>query len=359
MCSSGPVATWYHRQDYPWDRACKVLHAILRCGGSRINQTLAKITVAIAALNILNLFYSCNIFYTRQVVLVNVSCLALFWITAEIVTVKRLPVLLWVMVGSALIISGIAWYQWGNSKPVISTLGNTNYLGAFLILGIFAGLSLLKPAFLIPYLGVIMGALVLSRARASWIAVTVGLIVWGYLSMTRRVFALSMAVGLLAGVVGWLTVVPQDWMALNTIGYRLKYWQAAGELIKDSPLIGIGFDGYRVKVYDAQARINQRNPGWFNGYQDPKPRRVHNDYLQALVDGGLLYAMTYFGFVFWILARSFQAAKSNPVIRGIWCAQVSTLVVALFFFPLRLIDTTMLFHVNLGVLCSPACASST
>jgi O-antigen ligase len=185
--------------------------------------------------------------------------------------------------------------------------------------------------------------------------------VWAWMTMPKRWFRLATVAAVLVGAIVW-TVIPERSLGGfrdgKTLGYRLKYWQAAVELWKGSPLIGIGFDGYRVRVYEAQAKINDRNPGWFAKYIDPKPRRVHNEYLQALVDGGILYALIFFAFIGWVLVNSFKAARGDPVIRGVWCAQISVLVCAFFFFTFRLVDTTSLFHIYLGILCATFTSSS-
>jgi O-antigen ligase len=177
------------------------------------------------------------------------------------------------------------------------------------------------------------------------------------MTFTRRTFILVAIGAVLVGSVAW-TVMPTQWKNANTFGYRLKYWQAAVEIWKNSPLIGVGFDGYRSMVYEAQAKINDRTKNFFVDYIDPKPRRVHNEYLQALVDGGILYAFVYFGFIAWVMAKSYGAARMNPTIRGIWCAQLSILTAASFFFTFRVVDTAMLFHINLGVLCATSQSSS-
>jgi len=322
---------------------------------------LTRWLLALAALNVFNLFYTVNVFYSRQVILVNLCCLVLVWITSEVVNSKRLPVLLWVIVlsGVAVSLEGIAqWLGKGILLPLqtsgtpVATIGNTNYLGAFLLFGIFATLSLQSRhrLLIIPPLLLLAGGLMLSRARASWLGCAVGLTVFAALSLPRRWFVAVMLWAVLAGIVGW-SVLPDQIKQADTLGYRLKYWQAAGKLWIDSPLLGIGFDGYRSHVYEAQAQLAKRDPTWFDGYKEPKPRHVHNDYLQALVDGGLLYFAVYFGFVVWVMAKSYRTARAYPLIRGIWCGQVAMLVAAGFFFPLRLVDTAMLFHVQLGVLC--------
>lgn len=336
-------------------------------GGAGINPTLAKWLWTLALLNVANFFWTTNLYYTRQVVLVNLSCLALTWLASEILYYhKRRLVYLCVIIGASVIvcIEGAAqWWlgygiiiHWAKSGAPIATIGNTNYVGVYLIFIIFAYLSIItyipryyKLLFL-PSFALALLIMVQARARASWVGAVVGLTVWAYLTLKRKVFVLVVLCAVLTGSFTW-SLMPERWRNADTLGYRLKYWAAAIELWKDSPLIGIGFDGYRIQVYEAQARINDRQKTFFNGYVDPKPRRVHNEYLQALVDGGIIYASVYFGFFAWVLIKSFKAGKASPLIRGVWCCQIAVLVTAFFFFSFRLVDTAMLFHINLGILC--------
>ena len=103
-------------------------------------------------------------------------------------------------------------------------------------------------------------------------------------------------------------------------------------------------------MYEAQARLGQRDPSYWDGYVEPKPRRVHNDYLESLNDGGLVYAIAFWGFILFVMKNAYTKGLSR-VKAILFCGQIAVLVSALFFFPMRLIDTLMLFFVQLGALC--------
>lgn len=372
MCDGGYSAIVCNKSTDKRYRAAKAVVLPFGRGGDGIRKDLERWLILLGVVNLFNLFYTVNIFYTRQVVLVHLASLSLCWIAFQVMTDKRLRILKYVLISAAVIVSietMIQWYAgkgvlvpWSGGQPV-GTIGNTNYLGAYLLFAIFACLSLLPTERANRYtilfsLLTICVALVISRARAAWIGLLVGGTVWAWMVLPKRYFLSLVAIGCLAGVILWVSLIPNDWKSSSSLGYRLKYWQAAVELWKESPLVGIGFDGYRNQVYEAQARINERNPGWFEEYQDPKPRRVHNEYLQALVDGGIIYFVTFFGFIAWIMGKSYRMAKESYNLMGVWCAQIAILVTSLFFFPFRLVDTTMLFHINLGVLCASSSSQS-
>ena len=339
-------------------------------GGDRISTTLRWV-LALTGLNFLNLVYTQNIFYTRQTVILNLSVLFIFWVAKqEIKTDRRRAILCWIIMVSGLLVSAEAFCQqllgkgilgfWSNLP--VGTIGNTNYLGCYLLFPIFASIALfsnprtcrhvrfgiIPSSFLL-----LVSALVLSRARASWLGFGVGFTLWVFLTVPRKTFivvALLGSLGMLVAIL-WFPHVAKDWTETNTLGYRAKYWRASIELSKQNPMFGTGFGSYRNLVYAAQAKLGQKDPDFWKGYVAPKPRHVHNDYLESLNDGGLLYAVTFWGFIFWILRNSFRKGSNRAQV-AIWCGLIAILVSALFFFPMRLVDTYALFFVQLGALCS-------
>jgi len=277
----------------------------------------------------------------------------------EITTDKRLKVLLWVIVSAGLAISLEAFAQhylrrgillpWVNQP--IGTIGNTNYVGCYLLFPIFAALGLRRERWFVP---LFVFCLFISRARASWLGFGIGFGLWLYWTVPRKVFVATSLLCILGAIAAfmWFPNGAKGWAETNTLRYRFKYWQASVELWKESPLFGTGMASYRNRVYDAQGRLGQRDPSYWNGYDEPKPRHVHNDYLESLNDGGLLYAVTFWGFIGYVMLRVYRKGLDRMT-RAIFCGQVAVLVSAMFFFPFRLTDTAVLFFVQSGVLCSP------
>jgi len=125
-----------------------------------------------------------------------------------------------------------------------------------------------------------------------------------------------------------------------------KYFQASIQLIKENPLFGTGIWSYRNLVYDAQAELQKMDTDFFKGYAEPKPRRVHNDYLETLNDGGLLAGLVLLIFVAVVLKHGFVVTKKEGiptqeriVAGAAFYSLVGILVAALFFFPFRLNST--------------------
>jgi O-antigen ligase len=278
---------------------------------------------------------------------------------------------LWAMVFGGLIVSTEVYAQrflghgllvpWNKTFSIVGTIGNPNYVGAYLLFPILAVLAVVLSSSgdsLPNRVGcgiaslILLGSFFLSRARASWLGLGIGLALLGWWLIPRKVWIAGMLWAVLAMQVGltWYPNAWEHWGDTKTLNYRLRYWWSAVELWKQSPVFGLGTAAYRFKVYDAQAQIGQKHPWFWKGYVEPKPRRPHNDYLEALVDGGLLYAVTFFGLVGYVLVRAVKRSRASPSMRAMIAGQAAVLVSALFFFPFHLTETQALFWLNLGIL---------
>jgi len=135
-----------------------------------------------------------------------------------------------------------------------------------------------------------------------------------------------------------------------------KYFQAAWWLFKESPLFGTGLWSYRNLVYDAQAEIERVKGDFFKGYAEPKPRRVHNEYLETLNDGGLLAGLVLLIFVGVVLKHGLAVIRKEDVplqeriiASAAFYSLVGVLVTALFFFPFRLNSTLFMTVLMMGI----------
>lgn len=150
-----------------------------------------------------------------------------------------------------------------------------------------------------------LAASVLTGTRGSWAAVVLALLVLGRHVRgidSRRVRAL-LAGGVAVLAAAWFTPAlgvqerfaqgisdARIWYEGGTVwtnvGTRLELWKGAIMLIREHPVLGMGFDACRVRLADyAQA-----------GRLDPlvlQLPHLHNDVLQALATGGVV------GFVLW------------------------------------------------------------
>jgi len=208
-----------------------------------------KRLILLAFLVLVNPLWAVNPYYCHRQVIITLCCLALFWIISKYDWRKWI---LAVTVLSGVFVSLETYAQWlGDSLifpagvgMIASTIGNSNYLAAYLLFPIFACLALRGPWLLA--LTALVPALIISRGRAGWIgfAVGIGLYAWLALPKHRVRLAIWGAVSILIATWGVITYKP-DVLNSDTLRCLLKYWQAAWEIVRENPVLGIGFDGYR------------------------------------------------------------------------------------------------------------------
>jgi tetratricopeptide (TPR) repeat protein len=266
-------------------------------------------------------------------------------------------------------------FQWMTpGSMIIGTIGNSNYLGAYLLFPVLAFTALIfllkgKLRWVAAVLWILVfTAFLFSRARAAWVGVAAalpgflysvmkihGFSLMGYLrSKARHAMVYGLSALVLVGLL-W-AFAPKRFHAMmefnnvaNPASFILrtkKYFQASWWLFKESPLFGTGLWSYRNLVYDAQAGLERSRGDFFEGYAEPKPRRVHNDYLETLNDGGLLAGLVLLVFVGLVLKHGLAVIRKKDVpmqeriIAGAaFYSLVGILVAALFFFPFRLNST--------------------
>lgn len=325
------------------------------------------IVMVLILLNILNLFYTQNPYYTRIAVALNISCLLFYQFVRDNVTPDRIKYILLAIVISGIIVASIAILNRFSIYPITntgykalhgsitSTIGNSNFIGCYLLFPLFASIYYAiknKRWFYYLPVAILFGGLIVARARASWLGFAIGLTVFLfiYLRGKRKTLIIILFAFILAG--GTLLSVPihKKWYSTKEIGLRLKYWQGSLRLWAESPLYGTGMWSYRNKVYEAQAKLIKANPDWMGKYQH-KPRRAHNMYLELLNDGGVIY----FVFIMVLFGQALKSGfhylaenKDRLLMASLVCCVISVMVAGFFFFPLRALTTCVMIHVILG-----------
>jgi O-antigen ligase len=180
------------------------------------------------------------------------------------------------------------------------TLANT--LAAFLLLAAvpFAGvLTTGRGRQRLIAAAVIALAVIVAIGTASKGA-AVALILAGALVWTLHVQGRLRWLALIAVAIGGITIAAVP--ALRDLGatsaeVRLGYWQGATRLIAEAPLLGHGINGFaahggRTMPLDAEPT-----------------RHVHNDVLEATVDGGVLAGLALIALLGWCARRRLTTAK--------------------------------------------------
>ncbi len=140
----------------------------------------------------------------------------------------------------------------------------------------------------------------------------------------------------------------QVWYA--SFRYRLCYWICALKLFKAKPIFGWGLWSFRREIYNTQADIHNEDGEFLkpDRYLTPQPREVHNDYLEHLVEFGVvgtliflcfLGSVYYVGFKFLGTSTGLEFFKMLTLLAGLTAIAVD----AIWFFALRLPSTGILF----------------
>lgn len=361
-----------------------------------LGNITVKLLVILIFLNIINVLYTRNPYYTGVAASLNIACLLFFYFVSVSTHGKQA---VWLLALSAISGGMVAaethaqsanhsvFFPWilKQGDIITSTLGNSNYLGAYLIFPLFALLGLvvwLKGRWrllLIPCWLFLFGAFLTARARASWLGFFLSLPVFFWLM--GRIHQCSLIRQLrthprrIAGGIGFFLLVALalwqiaparfhrtlDWQQIarsETLSWRMeKYYPCSWWLFKQAPLLGTGLWSFRNQVYWAQAKIGKSHPDFFKNYPDPKPRRVHNEYLEVLNDGGLIAAGLLFAFLCcalnhgWRVIDNEQLAQADRVMAGTaFCALLAILIDALFFFAFRVNTILFMTALMLGIL---------
>ena len=186
--------------------------------------------------------------------------------------------------------------------------------------GIKHGLTLLT-RFAAPVVAAI-GAygVVISGTRGALLGIAVAFAITGFVFLLRRFGARKIATAATAAVIlicALAAIMPTDAVAQNdvnvegrsedpsnvrffTIIYRIHYWRVAWSAFMDNMAGGVGLGAYGSA---------------FNKYQyigAPYAEKVHNDYLQTLVETGLFGGLAFIGFwVFFAIAGARAMLKAK------------------------------------------------
>jgi len=138
-----------------------------------------------------------------------------------------------------------------------------------------------------------------------------------------------------------------------TLRYRFCYWWAAWELIKEKPIFGWGMWSFRKEVYRAQAEIHSKKWDGFmkdDRYLTPQPRECHNDYIEHLVEFGIVGTVLFMAFLGTVYYAGFAylavtTGADFVLMLILMSGLTSAVAISVFFFSLRLLPTALLFWI--------------
>jgi O-antigen ligase len=355
----------------------------------------SRLLVGLVLLNLFNLLYTQNDYYSIHAASLNIACLLVFYFLSIRVNGNRALRIVAIAAFAGVLVSVVTYLQftghfilfkWAHKGiMVMGTIGNSNYLGAYLVFPLFAVVSLIfllkGPWRLLPVAVFIfmLGAFFFTRARAGWFGFFLSLPVFLWL-MARihrfrvlpylRAYPRRVATGAILAIVLlaslWFAAPdrlhnmmdPRQVTRSDTLRLRIqKYYAGSWWLFKQSPLFGTGLWSFRNRVYWAQAEIEKKNPGFFEDYAEPKPRRVHTEYLEILNDGGVVAAAALALFLVIVLRHGWRVIRQEDIpVRDrtlaamAFCSLIAILLASVFFFSFRINSTLFMTVLMMGIL---------
>ncbi|MBW2033474.1 MAG: hypothetical protein JRI94_07760, partial [Deltaproteobacteria bacterium] len=315
--------------------------------------------VILILLNFISFFYTGNYYFTKIAALMNISCLLFFFFVSLHIDERRALWIIAAVAFSGILVSASTYLQftghsilfkWARTTaPIMGTIGNSNYLGAYLLFPMFAlsGLLFLLKGKLrfIPagFLIFVFGAFLCSRARASWIASAFSIPLLFFL--VKRIYNFS--------VLSYIKKRPKHVLGYGIVVLSLVVvlWSVAPERFHSM---------MRIKNWTETTSLKYRlNKYWEASWwlSDPKPRRVHNEYLEILNDGGLVAAAFLLIFFYVVMRHGWRVIRNDKIqtperviAATTFSATTGIMIAALFFFPFRINSTMFMTVLMMGVM---------
>ncbi|MDF2546496.1 MAG: hypothetical protein K0R93_1394 [Anaerosolibacter sp.] len=249
-----------------------------------------------------------------------------------------------------------------------STMGNPNFLGAYLTLilpiSAFAYVYSKKAIYLIAS-GVLYLSLLCTMTRGSWVGAFFSFIIFIWFSYRHKysfkhlaiILSLFLVITILVNihsdgrVFGRFLTITKDMETVisQSSGYeraganRIFIWERVIELIKLRPILGYGLetlgvvftDTYREDIMTAYKRLIIFD-------------KAHNEYLHIAVSTGIPSLLLYLAFVSSIVYKAFKSEKNNPLIIPLLCSIIGYLVQA--FFNISVVSVAYIYWMFLGIL---------
>ncbi|MCC7352233.1 MAG: O-antigen ligase family protein [Anaerolineae bacterium] len=196
-------------------------------------------------------------------------------------------------------------------------------------------------------LGFVLIGVFNTYARAGWLGTALALLVMGLLD--RRTRGVLIPLGLAAAVfavISWNSIitsyaVTERLTAENSLDFRFTAWQISARIIRESPILGIGFNSFG---YVAQYRW-----GWTPFIIPGISAATHNTLLFIFTSAGFLGFLPYGALCFVILYsvwRQYRRARAQPTINDPGIFALGIAVFMAYMAPSLTVDMPFGFFVN-------------
>ena len=159
----------------------------------------------------------------------------------------------------------------------------------------------------------LVAGLLASRSRGGFVAFAVSAVLLP-LAFRRRLIAFGVVLGIALLTTGWVgaDAIVDGFLRRGFQGSRLDLWKDMAPLIPRFPVFGVGLNAFAV----AYAPIQRL-------WRDVWVGQAHSDYLQVLIETGVLGALVASAFLATLLGSAVRAARRTPLDAGLLAALVS------------------------------------
>ncbi|MBI2641262.1 O-antigen ligase family protein [Candidatus Roizmanbacteria bacterium] len=206
--------------------------------------------------------------------------------------------------------------QFRPSERMFSTLGQPNWLGAYLAINFFIGLYfLIKSKRLFSYSAYLFlnfVAIIFTRSRSSLMAVLAALTIFVAMIVWQRSKAIIIIIFLIS-FVGLLATIKQfNRSSINSSSVTTSYdirkivWQGAVDLGLRNPLLGTGVETFAYGYYFVRPKEHNLTSEWDFIYN-----KAHNEFLNYFATTGFLGLAGYLFFIFSFIIFSLRSIKQQ------------------------------------------------
>lgn len=274
------------------------------------------------------------------------------------------------MTGTAVVVALVALLQWAGLDPlalwgwqapvdglsvrmrVHATLGNPNFVGALMAASaplaaahLLASRGRWQTATGVVALLLIVGALVATGSRGAVLGLAAAGLTWAAARGSRRAVVGSCIVVAVGAVAIWQSPARP---LQTTLEGRVYLWQVVAPHAGARPLFGLGPGAValRFPAWQREADAAGQRDVRFRGVTD----HVHNDYLEALVERGVVGVCTLLAPLVWVVGTAIRRHPYSPLGAGALASVLALATCALVDFPLaRPVELTW-WWLALGVL---------
>ncbi len=269
------------------------------------------------------------------------------------------------------------------ADTMISTLGNRNYVGAFLsglflpalALALWRWQSALRRTALWGSLALSGAVVYLSASKGAWLALSTAVsaflaIAWGLHKRSLRGMLIAL-VPLIFLIMAGFFVFSSPSLLKNlgqpewarSVELRLWSWKIGLAMFLDHPGLGVGLGQYKLGFLQYKSKLLAS--GQTAEYYVPRSEHAHNEYVEAAAEMGVLGVVA----LLWALATlfkglpqllKFETALAQPTHRiriGLFAGVLVLLIDGALDFPLHRPESALMLVVLLGLLHAPIWAS--